>query len=661
MFAGQVAQRPSRIVDTAGRDQLGAYHEVTFDYRAPGARTGRIRAYDDRPVVLFSLQYAEPAERAEAFPILTTRPDLPLRLSYRSVPFSPYQFNSLADAADSPWLFFDQDARSYLLSAERNFPLARTTLGNDGSVAISLDPAAGALPAGFEQQAMLVFGSGINETYDTWGQALTELHGKVRSANDADVTLDRLGYWTDNGASYYYRYEPQLGYVGTLLAVRDDFARRGIRLGYLQLDSWWYPKGPGARWGDGQNGIFRYAADPELFPSGLSAFQQALGLPLVVHARWIDPASPLRSAYTTSGNVVTDPRYWDDRLAYLVSSGVVTYEQDWLGAQAQPRYNLTDPDAFLGNMARSAARNGLSMQYCMPLPRHYLQGATYANLTTIRVSDDRFERGKWDAALFDARLASALGAWPWTDVFMSTERQNLLLATLSAGVVGVGDALGSEDANNLRRAVRSDGVIVKPDVPLVPSDMTYVAEAQGQRPPMLATTYTQWEQLRALYVFAYAREGSQSVGFTSGWGAYVYEPARDVGSLLDAGQTFSTTVDSNGSYFVVAPVGPSGVAFLGDAERFVSLGRKRISRLVDDGQLHATVIFADGESSLVLHGYAPRAPLVVADGGGVEDLSYDATTGQFRFRLLAAPGAVSVSISLGQSEGLNGLRPPSLG
>ena len=40
------------------------------------------------------------------------------------------------------------------------------------------------------------------------------------------------------------------------------------------------------------------------------------------------------------------------------------------------------------------------------------------------------------------RLASALGEWPWTDVFMSSETSNLLLSTLSASMVGVGDALG---------------------------------------------------------------------------------------------------------------------------------------------------------------------------------------------------------------------------
>jgi hypothetical protein len=573
---------------------------------------------------------------------------LPYSQSYRSVPFSPAQFNTLSDAADSPWLFFDADDQAYLFSAADNFLLARSGLRGDGALTIGLDSGVGTLPAGFTQRALLVMGHGIQHVYQTWGQAMTTLHGKARPPNDADATLSRLGYWTDNGASYYYRHEPSLDYAQTLLAVKDDFARDNLPLGYLQLDSWFYPKGPSARWDDKDGGIYRYAPAPELFADDLSGFQRRLGLPLVTHARWIDPASPYRSTYAMSGNVVTDPRYWDDRLATLASAGVVAYEQDWLGAQAQPIYNLSDPRQFLGNMASAAARNGLSLQYCMPLPRHYLQSALYANLTSIRVSDDRFERGKWDAALYDAQLASALGIWPWDDVFMSTERDNLLLATLSAGVVGVGDPLGAHNADNLRRTMRSDGVLVKPDQPLVPLDQTYIADADGSQSPMLAAAASQHGAWRDLYVFAYPRGASpQSMSFTPAalgldGSAYVYAVDAGTGTLLDVSAAYTTPL-SGSAYFVVAPVGPSGIAFLGDAGRFVPLGRSRVSQLDDDGVLHATVEFAADEAPLTLRGYAPRPPRIEAEGATVAGVAYDAGSGLFTFSL-AGESSVQVSI-----------------
>ncbi|MFJ8603136.1 hypothetical protein ACIREM_31385 [Streptomyces shenzhenensis] len=71
-----------------------------------------------------------------------------------------------------------------------------------------------------------------------------------------------------------------------------------------------------------------------------------------------------------------------------------------------------------------------------------------------------------------------------------------------------------------------------------------------------------------------------------------------------------------GTYWVVAPVGASGIAFLGDAGKFVSHGDKRIAHLRDDGKVHATVAFAAGEGPVTLHGYAPRKPAVTATATG---------------------------------------------
>src|SRR6202045_2163600 len=108
------------------------------------------------------------------------------------------------------------------------------------------------------------------------------------------------------------------------------------------------------------------------------------------------------------------------------------------------------------------------MQDSMAVPRHFLQGARYGNLTTIRVSGDRFRREKWDTFLYTSRFANALGIWPWCDVFMSREADNLLLATLSAGMVGIGDRSGAGNKRNLLHARRSEGAVTKPDPRPIP-------------------------------------------------------------------------------------------------------------------------------------------------------------------------------------------------
>ncbi|MGH7248995.1 MAG: hypothetical protein ACREH9_12910, partial [Pseudomonadota bacterium] len=350
-------------------------------------------------------------------------------------------------------------------------------------------------------------------------------------------------------------------------------------------------------------------------------------------------ASPYRQQFKMSGNVPVDSTYWNLLTDYLRGSGVVAYEQDWLGSQAEANLNLTDRNAYLGDMATACQRDNLDIQYSMPLPRHLLEASKFSNVSSVRVSEDRFDRPRWDEFVFGSRLASAVGVWPWTDVFFSSETANLLLSTLSAGPVGVGDAIGAVNASNLLQSVRADGVIVKPDAPIVPLDASVLCLANGQDCPMVASTYTDFGGLRAAYVFAYPHGENAAVAFTpAALGAtqpvYVYNYFSGAGALLDPADTFHDTIVNGGSggsaYYIVAPVGSSGIAFLGDAGNFVSLGKKRIAQLTDDGTLEATVLFAPGEASRTLFGYAPAAPVAMAMGGSATAVRYDRSTQLFR-------------------------------
>jgi hypothetical protein len=270
----------------------------------------------------------------------------------------------------------------------------------------------------------------------------------------------------------------------------------------------------------------------------------------------------------------------------------------------------------------------------MPTTRHYLQSSKYSNLTTIRTSPDRFNPQWWDRFLYGSRLAGALGLWPWCDVFMSSETGNLLLATLSAGVVGVGDRLGSVNPANLLRAVRKDGVIVKPDAPLVPVDQTLINDAQGLQVPMVAATYTGFPDLRVAYVFAYPRGSDTTVSFRPdslglNGDAYVYNYFAHTGNIVESTEVFTESMKGGYAYYIVTPIGRSGIGLLGDTGHFVSMGRQRITRAVDDGVLEFGVAFGPGEGSRVIHGYSPVQPTITALTGDVESPSYDPYTHLF--------------------------------
>jgi hypothetical protein len=654
-FSGDLAQGLTNRTISSGVDNVGAYSEIGFSYLNSVKHAAGIRLYTDSPVVLFTDTTLATGPNTLAFPQWTYYPVTRSHLAFGSDAFGQYSFTSFY--SDSPWVFFNTNSDAFIISAATNYMVASTTMNSAGTISCGINSVITQLPAGFTHRAVLASQNGINQTYTAWGRALVALGGKTPPANDAAVELNKLGYWTDNGAAYYYNTNPPLGIQNTLFAIKNEFASKNAPLSYVQLDSWWYEKAGCQCWSS-TSGTYLYQADPTLFPTDLIGFQQQLGLPLITHSRWIDSSSPYVGQYTMSANVITDPLYWSDRMAYLKSSGVITFEQDWLSANGIPAMSLTNGgSAYLGNMQAAAAASGINLQYCMLQARDYLQSSLYSNLMSIRVSYDIFGTARWRAFIIDSRLAQAMGTWPWTDEFRSAETRNLLISTLSAGPVGTGDALGAVSSNNLAQAVRPDGVIVKPDAPLVPTDGTYVNDALGLSGPFISTTYTDNTNSRAVYVFTFGENSGNLTGnfkpadFGITNNAYVYDYFNATGAVVNAGSAFNfTTVmpnNTNGaSYFVVVPVGPSGVAFLGDTSKFVTRGKKRISSFADNGFLRATVAFAAGETNVTLSGYAPSSPNLFAFSGAA-NVTYNAATHLFTVNVSPGnSGSAMLGISL---------------
>jgi hypothetical protein len=663
-----------------GADVIGPYVDTTIHLQSHGVPlTGKIRWYQNKTLAMFSLTYeAAAAKPLLAFPDFDRLPKNFHVMSFRQKAHSPVAFEPVDSG--SPWMIFDDDADAFIISPASHFLIQ--SIGGDGRTHIvsELRDTVRNIPAGFTQQTLVAYGKGINRTWDLFGQTLTELQGKTRPANDCDIGLKYLGYWTDNGTHYYYNFDPKLGYGGTLLALAQHFREKGIPVKYVQLDSWWYYKsstGPDGKPGKTKNlkmppgewnrygGLMEYRAHPDVFPQGLEAFQRKLGLPIMTHNRWIDPASPYHQSYEIAGFAATDPRYWHDIVGYVHGAGAFAYEQDWLSEiylhSPQLAATVDAGDEFLTGMATACREDGMTMQYCMPFPCHFLQGSRYSNLTTIRTSEDRLRRDRWHDFLYGSRLASAMGIWPWTDAYLSSETANLLLSDLSGGIVGIGDEIGKEDKENILKAVRADGVIVKPDVPIVPLDGAYIAEAQGESPALVASTYTDHGGLRTEYVLAYrlptahrrskeappedlkAKEhlvpaeqsdvqyaafSMRAIGVKAT--AYLYDYFNQQAYRVDPDAAFRAPLGKDGfSYYVIAQPGICGIALFGDAGKFVSSGKQRIASLHQEPKkLAVDVIFAQGEKSIRLHGCCP-SPVKASVAGHTLDVSYDSASQHF--------------------------------
>jgi hypothetical protein len=656
-LGGNLPSPPQEIILGKDKASVGDYQQISFKFTdAKRPMTGFVRLYDGKELLLFSQTLIQASiEPLSPFPNFSAFPQNLFQFSYLDKNFSPPRFDLEKNAG--PWLLFDQKYDSLILSPASHFLVACMTGDGKNQLASGFNPHLRNLPAGFTQSSVMVLTQGINHAFDVWGQALTDWEAKTRRPNDADTILKYLGYWTDNGAAYWYEDDLSLGYGGTLQAVMDSYRTKQIPFGYLQLDSWWYdksltrydgkaelpknsklPEGDWNRYG----GTMQYKADPFLFPEGLEAFHEKIGLPFVTHNRWIDPASPYHLRYKFSGIAAVDPAFWDEIATYLRGNGVICYEQDWLNEIFNNSPGLSSTidqgEAFLGSMAEACKDHGLSMQYCMATPRCFLEGARFDNLTSIRVSDDHFTPKHYHDFFYVSKLADALGIWPFADVFQSTVASSALFSTLSAGPVGTGDAIDTENKANILKIVRADGVIVKPDVPLVAMDRTYLAEAQKQDVPILATTYTDHAGLKTIYLVAYKNKQTaadslsispEELGCTGPF--YFFNYLAGTGLKMEKGSDCQVTLQGGTyGYYIAAPIGESGIAMLGDAGLFVGTGKKRIVALHDDGRkVSVEVILADKEQETTLRGYASKAPAVFVKAGSAGPVAYDATTGIF--------------------------------
>lgn len=668
-FGGSLHTPLHHCFSSEGKDSIGYFHSLRFSWHNKIDYTGSIKYYQDQPVVLFNLELPEGCNTAPTvFPQFTQLPAMPYGFSYHNHIFALPQF--VLEETCSPWLLFNDKAESFILSPASQFMIAQMR-GNASAISVALNPEVKQLPARFSYQAILVLNRGIRHAWDTWGQSLRRLYGRQIPANDRGPILKYYGFWTDNGSDYYYNYDTSLNYDGTLLDIRRYYQQQHIPIGYMQLDSWWYQKTrnsvygqqgadkkkpllPAGKW-NRSGGIFKLEADSVIFPKGLADFQHSLGLPLVTHSRWIDSSSPYHQQYKISGISATDPAFWEHVMLYLQQSGVKVYEQDWMNyiyrLNPDMHANWQIGPAFTDGMAQAAEKHGIDLQYCMTLPRYYLQGLHYNNLTSIRPSGDRFMPKRWMNFVFTSQLAYSTGIWPWSDVFKSNEMGNMIVSVLSAGAVGTGDTLGTESKANILMACRPDAVLVKPDEPLLPLDENYVRLAHGEHLPIIAHTFTRHSNIITHYIFAFADD-------TTCYYDYQFSPAQigmrnklvlfNTGTgeaqLMNATDTLHSILPSERyDFFIAAPLLPCGIAFLGDAGKIAATGKQRIAEMSANQQaVQIKVAFSKGREAVILRGYATAKPNCSAG-----KMNWDESTHLFTISLKGPrkAGIKSISIS----------------
>ena len=96
------------------------------------------------------------------------------------------------------------------------------------------------IPAHFRLQTIMAASRGVGTSMRNWGELLRKTYHKQDYATSRakDVTLQYLGYTTDNGAYYYYNTVPGLNYQDTIFAIKKYADAELLPYKYVLLDSW---------------------------------------------------------------------------------------------------------------------------------------------------------------------------------------------------------------------------------------------------------------------------------------------------------------------------------------------------------------------------------------------------------------------------------------
>jgi hypothetical protein len=483
--------------------------------------------------------------------------------------------------------------------------------------------------AGFATELAVIAGDGARDCFDRWARLLRTASGVRAPARDADVLGTRVSYWTDNGSAYWYRTAPGLDAASTVVAAVEDLEARGLPVGAVQLDSWWYPHEVlrpfnTDEWVVPPSGMVKWEARPDVLPDGVQALRERLDRrPLVTHTRHLSS----QSVYGDEFDMWVDgdrahpktAELYERLLDQAVAWGVEVFEHDWLIECFLGVRGLRAPGraaAWQEGMDAALEARDLHAQWCMASPADFAQASRLRNVTSIRTSGDHgYLVGPeilWAWFLHCNVMARALGLWPYKDVFHSAPSSEpreveALLSALSAGPVGVGDRIGDADIDLIRRTCRSDGVLVRPDVPVAATDRAFFDAPVWSGELLVGSAHTQHAAGRWSYVvtcnvgFDRERHARRVARLELGYdnpdsrAVALFDWRTGNVEVLPADGGYEVELDAAGwDYRVLAPVLPGGIAVIGDPALYASAGDARVAEVTaDEAGVTVTVLGAN--------------------------------------------------------------------
>ena len=377
-----------------------------------------------------------------------------------------------------------------------------------------------------------------------------------------------------------------------------------------------------------------FEPQPEYFPHGIESLHERLGKPLQCYILWLAPGGPYRKQYPfietdklpgpwktnppTMGDVFYSLDYWRYTAKKIASWGAISLQHDFLSNyEGDPvmMASLDRMDTYFRSMAQALQEQKMTMHYCMQAPRHILQSTENPVMVSLQGTQDHHVGDKneavlWKHLLFTSAFYGAVGIWPCRDNIQSGADPNafedVLLADLMGGSIQLGHRIGTADWDLLKKLHRADGLVLKPDRPIVPLDRSYLdGSAVGYTES--AHNGRQWYYVLSLPAAGYREEFSVSdVGAAGSW--VVYDWDRKTVSLEEGNSPVRLLRGAKHQYFVLAPLFENGMAVIGDPEKFVTMADQRIASVEATKTSVRVGVTADAKDAPVLLGYSARKP-----------------------------------------------------
>ncbi|MFX0035380.1 MAG: hypothetical protein ACFE9I_07045 [Candidatus Hermodarchaeota archaeon] len=651
------------INEETGNDKLGNFKSIYFQYRLEDIEQNvnvLIKNYHSQNFITFELSIPDGldnsatgkySELITSFPSFINLNSNMKTFTFRNAIFCPptKKFN----ITSAPVLFYDDDLNCFIISPLDSFLNTAISKDENNRISCGIQGAIKKIPKNFTQKFILLFDKGINQSIEHLGNILLKYHNSERKSLYANVVTSYLGFWTDNGAYYYYKTEKGMNYEDTMVSIKNYFEENNIPIVYYNFDSWWYLKHtnkliakilkPLIRLMGG--GLFgntlRWEVDPKNFLTDLKTFHQnRFQKPITAHNRRWDARSPYveKFEFETYKNhaIPLKKEFWEWLMKHARESGIEVYEQDWMKNQIVSipllRKNFNAQEEWLSSMATAAKEQGIDVYYCMQTPGLLLYSIKHSNINISRCSGDynprwpisyRFVHSTQTNILFNA-----IGINSHPDVFRSRTIENVkfrpfgerfpdfqcLYQILNAGVIAPGDKKENINWPLLKKTCRDDGLLLKPDKSLTANDLMF----KKHRKYYICDTYTKINNLIWRYIF-----------ITNIWPNRVKEKffsLKELGYekseyiLFDflSGDIQRVNIDNSieigklhkyeYKYFILCPITASGMALIGCPDKFVTCSKKLIKKFTSTEDSISTLIENIKGSIVKLLIYSEKKP-----------------------------------------------------